>query len=157
MITLEIFHDNFRDLAVLKAVKADPDVSQAALAAELSISIGTINGLLRQLVANGMIEVHRARRRKLRYIITAEGDTWQNSLTKAYIRQSFQLYRRVRQEVNVLLKGLIESGIHAVRLIGEGDITEVCRLTCMESDITLTNEINAPALVVDGLDISIER
>jgi DNA-binding MarR family transcriptional regulator len=157
-MTHEIYNDNFRDLALLKIIEADPDVSQAALAAELGFSIGTINGLLRQMVTRGLIEVKRASRRKLRYIITAEGRAVQRTLLDKYIQQSFQLYRRVRYEVKELLKVLNdESGIHAVRLIGEGDIAEVCRLTCLENHITLTDEIKASVLVVDGLDIRIEQ
>lgn len=157
-MTPEIFYHNFRDLALLKVIETDPDISQAALAAELGISIGTVNGLLRLMVTSGLIEVKRASRRKLRYIITAEGRAVQRTLLEKYIQQSFQLYRLVRQEVKDLLKGLNdESGIHAVRLIGEGDIAEVCRLTCLENHISLTDEIDTPALIVDGLDIRIEQ
>lgn len=157
MITLELRNDHFRDLALLMRIEAEPDVSQAMLAEDLNISIGTINGHLRQMVESGLIEVKRVRRRKLRYIITPEGRALHRTLTEDYIQQSFQLYRQVRQQVKDLLKGLNDSGIHAVRLLGEGDIAEVCRLSCLEQRVTLTDDMGAPALVVAGLDVRIER
>ena len=32
----------------------------------------------------------------------------------------------------------------------------VCRLTCLENHVELTEDANAPALVVDGLEIRLE-
>lgn len=52
-----------------------------------------------------------------------------------------------------LLNSLTEAENHAVRLVSDGDIVEVCRLTCLEHESALTHKPEAPALVVDGLDI----
>jgi hypothetical protein len=52
-----------------------------------------------------------------------------------------------------LLEKLTRQDIHKVRLEGEGDVADVCRLTCMEQHFTLTDEPSAPALVVDGLKV----
>jgi len=145
--------DKFYDLAILNKIEANPDISQAMLADELKISIGTVNGRLKNLIAKGDIEVKQGRRRKLRYIITTAGRTRQRLLTEDYIQQSFKLFRQVRQQVKDLLKGLNDADAHAVRLLGKGDIVDVCRLTCLENDVRLTEESDAPALVVDGLEI----
>ena len=52
-----------------------------------------------------------------------------------------------------LLQELQEKNVPAVAVKGEGDIADVCRLTCMEQHFTLTENTASPALVVDGLEV----
>jgi len=157
MENIDIKEDEFRDLALLQEVESDPDVSQAKLAEDLGVAIGTVNWHLKRLIEKGFIKVKRARRRKLRYIITPDGIALRAKLTLLYVQQSFDLFRKVRQHVLTLLKRLREAGVTTVSLEGEGDIADVCRLTCMEQHFTLTDNPSAPRLVVDGLDIKLEN
>ena len=156
MIESKTSNGHFRDLALLQEIEADPDISQAKLAEELGVAIGTVNWHLKRLVEKGFVKVKRIRRRKLRYIITPEGLSLRARLTLAYIQQSFSLFRDVRQDVRDLLQGLQDQGIRRVRLEGDGDIAEVCRLTCLEQHISLTDAPQVPALVVDGLNVRID-
>ena len=153
MHKLEFQHQNFYDLVLLNEIKTNPDVTQALLAETLYISVGSVNGRLKRMVEDGLIVAKQARRRKLRYIITAEGIALHDALTQDYLQQSFQLFRQVRQRAQALLKNL--DGVNAVRLLGEGDVVEVCRLTCLENQVSLTNDRSAPAIVIDGLEIGI--
>ncbi len=144
-----------RDLALLQEIEADPDISQAKLAEELGVAIGTVNWHIKRLVEKGFVKVKRARRRKLRYIITPEGIALRARLTVDYVRQQFNLFRRVRTRVTNLLTPLEEADQFMIRLVGEGDVADVCRLTCMERHFTLTENPNAPALVVDGIVVKL--
>lgn len=153
-------HDNpngeiYRDLALLQEIEADPDISQAKLAEELGVAVGTVNWHIKRLVEKGFVKVKRARRRKLRYIITPEGIALRARLTVDYIRQQFNLFRRVRTRVTNLLNSLEEADQYTIRLVGEGDVADVCRLTCMERHFTLTENPSAPALVVDGITVKL--
>ncbi len=40
-----------------------------------------------------------------------------------------------------------------VRLIGEGDVADVCRLTCLEQSVPIVDDPSAPTIVVQGLKI----
>lgn len=156
MITADSKSEEYRDLALLQEIEADPDVSQARLAEELGVAIGTINWHIKRLVEKGFVKVKRARRRKLRYIITPEGIALRARLTVDYIQQSFKLFRHIRERVITLLQKLEAMDIHTVRLEAAGDVADVCRLTCMEQHFTLTENPDAPALVVDGLKVRLE-
>lgn len=156
MTDFEINDTQFRDLALLQEIEADPDISQAKLAEKLGVAIGTVNWYLKRMLNKGLIKVKRAQRRKLRYIITPEGLNLRAKLTIDYIQQSFNLFREVQHKVKTLLDDLRHQGENAVRLVGDGDIAEVCRLTCIEKQFTLTESMDAPALVIDGLDIRLE-
>jgi DNA-binding MarR family transcriptional regulator len=88
-----------RDLSLLETIERDPDVTQATLATQLGVAVGTVNWHLKRLIAKGYVKVKHAERRKLRYIITPEGLALRARLTVDYVEQQFNLYRRVRQKV----------------------------------------------------------
>lgn len=147
--------DTHRELELLESIEHDPDVSQASLAAQLGVAVGTINWHIKRLIAKGYVKVKRAQRRKLRYIITPEGIAFRARLTVNYIEQSMRLYRRVRQHVLELLLEVKHAGYQHVRIEGDGEIAEICRLTCLEQGIQITREPGAPAMQVHGARVQL--
>ena len=148
--------DSSYDLELLRLIEKDPDVSQANLASELGVAIGTINWYLKRLVAKGYVKVKRAQRKKLKYIITPEGIALRTRLTMEYIRNSFSLYRQTREKTLALIDDLKQKNVKAVRIHGDGDIAEVCRLTCVEHNISIDDQADVPSIIINGLDLSIE-
>ena len=145
-----------RDLIILEHIEKDPDATQASLASQLGVAVGTINWHLKRLVAKGYVKVRRAERRKLRYIITADGIALRARLTIDYIQNSFHLYRLVRGRVMDVIKDVRAQGYRAVRVEGSGDVAEVCRLTCLEQGLVIVEDNNAPRLVVRDLNVFLE-
>lgn len=145
-----------RDLIILEHIEKDPDATQASLASQLGVAVGTINWHLKRLVAKGYVKVRRAERRKLRYIITADGIALRARLTIDYIQNSFHLYRLVRGRVLEVIKDVRAQGYRAVRVEGSGDVAEVCRLTCLEQGLVIVEDSNAPRLVVRDLKVFLE-
>jgi DNA-binding MarR family transcriptional regulator len=124
-----------RELTLLEQIEYNPDVNQATLAAQLGVAVGTVNWHLKRLVAKGYVKVKRAQRHKLRYIITPEGIALRAHLTVHYIETSMNLYRRTRNRVRELLVQVKQAGHNHVYIDGEGDIADICRLTCLEHGI----------------------
>jgi len=145
-----------RDLIILEHIEKDPDATQASLASQLGVAVGTINWHLKRLVAKGYVKVRRAERRKLRYIITADGLALRARLTIDYIQNSFHLYRLVRGRVLDVIGEVRAQGHRAVQLEGSGDVAEVCRLTCLEQGLTIVEDSHAPRLVVRDLKVFLE-
>src|SRR5512141_1640242 len=127
--------ENARELTLLEQVERDPDVNQSALASQLGVAVGTVNWHLKRLIAKGYVKVQRAERKKLRYIITPEGIALRARLTVDYIERSFDLYRRTRQRVREFLDEVQKAGYDRVRILGKGDVVDICRLTCLEQGI----------------------
>lgn len=148
--------DTNRDLTILESIEKNPDASQATLAAQLGVAVGTINWHLKRLIAKGYVKVRRAERRKLRYIITPEGIALRAHLTVDYIQNQFRLYRQIRERVSGILNEARSEGHQSIRLIGDGDVADVCRLTCLEHGFEIVSDSHAPLLVVRDLKISIE-
>ena len=142
-----------RELILLEQIEHDPDVTQASLAAQLGVAVGTVNWHLKRLIEKGYVKAKRAQRKKLRYIITPEGIALRARLTVDYIENSFQLYRRTRLRVLDALVKVRQAGHNTVRILGDGDIAEIIRLTCMEQGIKIGNDPSLPALEVQGYKI----
>ena len=145
--------DPLRELILLERIEDDPDITQASLAAHLGVAVGTVNWHLKRLVSKGYVKVKRAQRRKLRYIITPEGIALRARLTINYIETSMRLYRRTRLQVVELLTEIKDYGYDRVRLSGDGDIAEVCRLTCLEQGISVVESEQVPVLEVQGTKV----
>ena len=145
-----------RDLIILEQIEQDPDTTQAALASGLEVAVGTINWHLKRLIEKGYVKVSRVERRKLKYLITPEGITLRTRLTLDYIQNSFNLYRLVRERVINALYELKNAGYRKTRIDGNGDVAEICRLTCLEQGIAVVSDKEAPLLRIIGLKVFLE-
>jgi len=150
---METTEENPRSLSLLEQIERDPDVTQASLATQLGVAIGTVNWHLKRLVDKGYVKVKRAERKKLRYIITPEGLALRARLTVDYVERSFDLYRKIRKNVKKHLLAVKKAGYNQVRLIGEGDVADICRLSCLEQDVVIVKNGDVPVLDVQGFKV----
>lgn len=150
---MEIPEEKVRELTLLEQIERNPDVTQASLATQLGVAVGTVNWHIRRLIEKGYVKVKRAERKKLRYIITPEGIALRARLTVDYIEHSFDLYRRTRQRVKTHLDEVKKAGFNRIQLVGDGDVADICRLSCLEQDIAIVNEENVPVLEVKGFKV----
>jgi DNA-binding MarR family transcriptional regulator len=153
---MAITSEHDRDLIILEHIESDPDATQATLASQLGVAVGTINWHIKRLVAKGYVKVGHAERRKLRYIITPEGLTLRAHLTLDYIQNSFRLYRLIRERMIEALNEVRQAGYEQVRLDGVGDVADICHLTCLEQGVAVVPEGNVPVLRVQDLKIFVE-
>ena len=150
---MNIPSESARELALLEHIESNPDVTQASLATQLGVAVGTVNWHLKRLIEKGYIKIKRAERKKLRYIITPEGIALRTLLTVDYIEQQFLLYRNTRQRVREHLEQIKSAGYDEVSILGEGDVADICRLSCLEQGVAITTDSNAPVLEIVGLKV----
>jgi DNA-binding MarR family transcriptional regulator len=153
--------DSSRDMLLLEQIENDPDLTQANMALQLGVAVGTVNWHLKRLVAKGYVKVKRAQRRKLRYIITPQGISRRARLTVNYVEHSMQLYRKTRRRVQQLLDELRTAGfqgVHIQKFNGDPeDIADICRLTCLEQGISILPESQkGPTLGIRGHKVFLE-
>jgi DNA-binding MarR family transcriptional regulator len=156
-----------REMILLEQIENDPNITQASLATQLGVAVGTVNWHLKRMIAKGYVKVKRAERRKLRYIITPEGITFRAHLTVDYIEQSFLLYRNIRKRVRELLADVKRNGYDQVHIETEvnyddpklssqtNDIADICRLTCLEQGIKISQNPSDPTLLVQGVKVTL--
>lgn len=147
---METPENTARELTLLEQVERDPNVNQSALASQLGVAVGTVNWHLKRLIAKGYVKVQRAERKKLRYIITPEGIALRARLTVDYIERSFDLYHKTRQRVKDHLATVRAAGYNRVRIRGDGDVADICRLSCLEQGFAVVQDEDAPELELRG-------
>lgn len=150
---MESPEETTRELSLLEQIERDPDVTQASLATQLGVAVGTVNWHLKRLIEKGYVKVKRAERKKLRYIITPEGIALRARLTVDYIERSFDLYRKIRLRVKSHLNTVKQAGYDRVRLMGEGDVADICKLSCLEQDIAIVADEDVPMLEVKDFKV----
>jgi DNA-binding MarR family transcriptional regulator len=153
---METANEDLRELSLLEEIEHDPNVNQSTLATQLGVAVGTVNWHLKRLIAKGAVKVSRAERKKLRYIITPEGLALRARLTVNYVEHSLSLYRKTRQRVKEYIVAVRRAGYDRVRIVGGGDVGDICRLTCLEQGIAVVNDRSVPALVLDGHKVRLE-
>ena len=143
-----------RELILLEQIAEDPDINQATLAERLDVAVGTVNWHIKRLIQKGYVKAKRAQRKKLRYIITPEGIALRARLTVDYIDNQMRLYRETRQTVKDLLGEIRNEGFQQVRITGDSEIADVCRLTCLEQGFEVSDDDHLPVLEVNGYAVS---
>jgi len=145
---MAVQREELHEFGLLEEIAQDPDTTQSTLATRLGVAVGTVNWYLKRLVAKGYIKVKRAERRKLRYILTPEGLALRAQLTLNYVETSMALYRRVREQSRDALAEAQARGARAVHIIGDGDLADVCRLTCLELGLAVVPDASRSEVAV---------
>lgn len=151
--------ETLHEFRILEQIEQDPETTQADLAARLGVAVGTVNWYVKRLVNKGHVKVTRLKRRRLKYLITPEGLAEKTRLALEYVRVSMVMYRATRFQAQALLSEARKAGHERVRIEGEGDLLDVCRLTCLEQSVHVDSsgfDSSVPVLRVTGAAVMLE-
>jgi len=143
----------------MEALENEPETSQADLAAQVGVAVGTVNWYIKRWTAKGYLKVKRIGRWRWRYLLTPQGLAEKADLANRYFQASMRIYRETRVEAKRLLAEAQTAGYDLVTIQGDGDIAEIVELTCLEMRLDYTRDENEgarlPRIVVDGLDLTV--
>ena len=145
-------------LELLEALEAEPETSQADLATQVGVAVGTVNWYLKRWAAKGYVKIKRIGRWRWHYLLTPEGMKEKARLAGEYLEASMSLYRRTRTEAKHLLQQVQEAGYDQVRLNGEGDIADIAALTSLELGMQVlrdSEDTSVPVLRVNGTTLEL--
>ncbi len=143
------------ELRILEEVERNPETTQASLAAQLGVAVGSVNWYMKRLIHKGYIKVTHLQRRKLHYFLTPSGLALKVKLTKSYMDVSLRTYRELRQAAQKILADVRRAGYAAVRVEGDGEAIEIMRLTCLEQNVKVEKKAGAPIVRVEGQDFAV--
>ena len=93
-------------LRVLRALEANPELSQRQLAAELGVSLGGVNYALKALIERGFVKADNFRKSGAKaaylYVLTPKGIAEKSSLATAFLGRKLEEYEMLRQEIEAL-------------------------------------------------------
>ena len=100
-------------LRVLRALEANPELSQRQLAQELGVSLGGVNYALKALIERGFVKADNFRKSDTKvaylYLLTPKGIAERSALATAFLGRKLEEYEVLRQEIESL-KGEVGSG-----------------------------------------------
>ena len=131
-----------RQLRILEALEKNPETTQASLATQLGVAVGSVNWYLKRLIRKGYVKVTKMERRRLKYFVTPQGLALKARLTSEYMQYSLRVYRELRQAARETLAQMRDQGYTAVEANGKGEAMEIFRLTCLEEGMQV--EKNSP-------------
>ena len=93
-------------LRVLRALEANPELSQRQLAAELGVSLGGVNYALKALIERGFVKADNFRKSGAKaaylYVLTPKGIAEKSSLATAFLGRKLEEYEVLRLEIEAL-------------------------------------------------------
>lgn len=135
-------HNKNYDLEILNHIEQNPDTTQADMATQLGVAIGSVNWYLKRLVNKGYIKVTQMQRRRLRYFLTPKGIAEKAQLTAAFMQASLHWYRETRRTSLKFLQQVQQAGYDTVCIEGDGDLAEIVYLSCLEAHIKVKTEVD---------------
>lgn len=102
-----------REFEVLRALEANPTLSQRQLARTIGVSVGSINYCLKALVDKGFVKignfVSNQKRSGYFYLLTPKGVREKSRLTMAFLERKQNEYVRLQSEIRELQEELNDS------------------------------------------------
>ena len=95
--------ENEIELRLLARLQKNPDVSQRSLAADLGVSLGSINFCLKALTAKGFVKAENFSKSNNKlgyaYLLTPSGIGAKSRLTASFLKRKRAEYRRLAHEI----------------------------------------------------------
>ncbi len=146
------------DLEILNHIDENPDTTQADLATQLGVAVGSVNWYIKRLINKGYVKVAQMQRRRLRYLLTPKGVAEKARLTKEFMQMSLHWYRVTREASKKFLDEVKQAGYDTVCIEGDGDLAEIVYLTCLEAQVKVVPEVDRcyPVFRIEGLKTVLE-
>ena len=95
-----------RELDVLRALEAQPEVTQRELAKRIDLSLGRTNFVLKALIEKGLVKVQNFRQSSNKlgyaYLLTPDGIAEKALLTRRFLIRKYAEYDAIKDEIAAL-------------------------------------------------------
>jgi EPS-associated MarR family transcriptional regulator len=96
------------DISLLKILQKDPTITQRGIAAEVGLSLGTVNYCLKKLVEKGWVKTNNFRysnnKKSYSYLLTTKGIKEKKRLIIEFIACKEKEYQQIKREIARLKK-----------------------------------------------------
>ena len=150
--------DRYTELQLMEALESNPETTQADLATQAGVAVGTVNWYLKRWSSKGYVTIKRIGRWRWRYLLTPQGMAEKADLANRYFQASMRIYRQSRLQAREILQQVNAAGYDTVIVEGDGDIAEIIELTCLEMGVGSRRDpeggSDLPRIVVSGLQMA---
>ena len=116
----------FRKLHILLTINSHPHASQHKIATQVGLSSAMVNSYVKDLTAQGYLELSNRNRRDLNYFLTPPGAEQLTSLLMGCSAEIVQLYSGAKQEIGNRLREILNGNTRTdIVLYGASDTCEL--------------------------------
>ncbi len=135
--------DTQRRFAVLAAMVDAQVVRQRPLAQRLGISLGSVNGIVRHLEADGMLAVNRAKPKRPVYHVTNRGRSEMTRLARQAAASAIGAIDAVRERLHRQVDGLACPRSTHVLICARGALADIAASAIAGAGLRLAGVVNA--------------
>ena len=122
----------YHQLKILQQVENSPKLTNRVAAQKLGVSVKLAHELLTGLVTRGLLHIRKHHARRWDYFLTPKGIAEKARLTYQFVEFSMQFYREARRRSADVLRGLSESGVRRIAMLGATELAEIATLGARE-------------------------
>ncbi|HMC75874.1 MAG TPA: winged helix-turn-helix transcriptional regulator [Vicinamibacterales bacterium] len=126
---------------IFEELAAGGEPSQRLLAARLGIALGQVNRLLRILLDKGWLHGRRGPGRRVRYVLTVEGERAHARMSREQLDRALASYvtvrDRVRERLGACVQGTAGRAASGVVLYGTGEVAPIVFACAAELGVRL--------------------
>ncbi len=115
-------------LDLLSELDKNGKASQRYLSDQLSIAVGLTNTYLNKCIKKGLVKVKQIPKARYFYYLTPKGFSEKSRLTFNYLTNSFDFFRKAKNECLKILSICKKKKYINIGIIGDGDLVEITEL-----------------------------
>jgi len=134
-----------RELRVLEELSHPKPVTQRELSERVGTSLGSVNLVLKRLVAKGYVKVRGLNRRRLQYILTPRGFAEKARKSYRYYLRTVDTLTEMKARIQAFIRHARTQGISRFFILGEGeraDVVELALRAMREEGISFQRVVN---------------
>lgn len=148
---------DIRLLKLLEAVGREKPASQRALAKQLDMSLGLVNGFLKKLIRDGFCSVSKSSANGRKYSLTSDGMAEKSRLAYDYILLSYARYKEAQQMLVGVFKKLEYKNLKQVVFYGINDFAEIAYLSMKKTSVEMVAAVDKEKAGHSFFGITIEN
>lgn len=118
-----------RELEFLVHISENEHISQRQLAKAMNISLGTVNGLIAQMIKVGYITVEHTQAKQSKYYLTELGYKEKARMQYLHICDCYKTVTKAKAHIKKQIENKLNEGVNVFYLLGEED--EILKLAKM--------------------------
>ena len=127
-------YNDLRKMLLLEAIEKNPEQSQRSLSADLDMSLGMVNSLIKALRESDMLDIGYRKEKKAGYALTAKGVQEIKRLQLHCTSDSIIAYSKVKDMVRIRMYNMLNSGHRKLIIYGLGEFCEIVSLLLEEKN-----------------------
>jgi len=128
-------HLDEEEFELINIIASGHAMNQRAISLQMGLSLGTTNFIIKRLVNKGALRVRQLNRKKLEYLITAQGAIEKSRKAYSYTLKTIASFLLLRNKVKDLILEKYEEGHNKIGFYGTNDLSEVFDLTIKDQDL----------------------